>query len=147
MPGEPGVIEVGQSAARHATPAVTARMEAQVPVVPCQSRLGIDATGEEVPEDARWPRHQVVFLTHSSDIPGLGGIATQQPMLTESPDIAGLRPRLLRGLERLVKVERLGALPFLPGFERAEEVPELIVAEAREADVDALLEVTEQTGE
>ena len=53
-------------------------------------------------------------------------------MVPELPEIAGLRARCpSRLLERLVEVEALHVLALLADFELAEQVPDLVLAEAR----------------
>jgi len=71
-------------------------------------------------------------------------------MLAEDPQVAGLRPRFPgRRLERSVEVERLGTVALLRRIEAPQERPDLILAEARQADVDVrrLAEVGQESGE
>ena len=71
-------------------------------------------------------------------------------MIPERPEIAGFRagcpPRLLQGF---VEVERLHVLALLAHFEAPEQVAHLVLAEAREREVDVGrgLQVSEETGQ
>jgi hypothetical protein len=79
---------------------------------------------------------------------GVGCIPAEQAMVPEDPEIAelgaGCPPRLLQGF---VEVEALHVLALLADFELSEQVPDLVLTEAREREVDVgcRLQVREQT--
>jgi hypothetical protein len=71
-------------------------------------------------------------------------------VFAELPEITGLRARCpTRFLQRLVKVEALHVLALLAYLQAPEQVPDLVLAEAREREVDVghRLEVSEETCE
>jgi hypothetical protein len=71
-------------------------------------------------------------------------------MIPERPEIAELRPRCpARLLQRLVEVEALRVLALLADLELSEQVSDLVLAEAREREVDVgrCPEVSEEPGE
>jgi hypothetical protein len=70
-------------------------------------------------------------------IVGLGRVSALKPMVAELPEVAGLRAGCpSRLLERIVEVEALHVLALLTDLQLAEQVPDLVLAEARERQVD-----------
>jgi hypothetical protein len=58
-------------------------------------------------------------------------------MVAEDPEIAGLGPRSpTRFLQRIVKVEALHVLALLADLQLSEQVPDLVLTEAGEREVD-----------
>jgi hypothetical protein len=81
---------------------------------------------------------------------GPRGISDQEAMLTQGPELAGLRPRSAGGVpQSRVEVEVLESLALLAGVEPAEQVANFIVPKPREAEVDtrAGLQVGQQTSQ
>src|SRR5664280_3663040 len=83
-------------------------------------------------------------------VSGARGIPTQEPVVAEDPEIAGLRARSPpRFLQRLVKVEALDVLALLAGLKLSEQILHLVLTEPRERQVDvgSRLQVSEEAGE
>ena len=81
---------------------------------------------------------------------GIGGVTAGEPMVAQDPEITRLRARGASGLfECLVEIEALDLLALLADFERAQQILDLVLAEARQRQVDvgAGLQVGQQTGE
>jgi len=68
---------------------------------------------------------------NSFEILDARGIAAQQPMLPQMPQVTRLRARRSGGFfERGLEVELLGSLPSFPGIKGPEEGLDFVLAEA-----------------
>ena len=79
----------------------------------------------------------------------VGRVAAKEPVLSEDPQIAGLRPRgPPRLLQCLVEVERLRPFALLAGLQGAQQIGDLVLAEAGQGQVDlgAGLEIGQKAG-
>jgi hypothetical protein len=80
----------------------------------------------------------------------IGRVAAQQSVIAQGPQVTGRRAwGSRRSLEGRLEVEALGALALLSGVEAAEEVAHLVIAEARQGQIERrpCLQVGEQAGE
>ena len=96
-------------------------------VAPCRverdavGRVGSQEPRLGVPEQARHGRR-------------VGGVAAEQPVVAQRPQVAGLRAWLpARFLERGLELERLGLVGPLARLQALEEVLDLVLVEAAEA--------------
>jgi hypothetical protein len=72
------------------------------------------------------------------NVVGLGRIAGEQAMFTQDPQVARLRSGFRgRRLERGVEIERLRTVALLAGAEAPQERRDLVLAESRQAEVEA----------
>ena len=104
------------------------------------SRRRRDGTGPAVVGDAvRRVGEGEVGLTAtegSRDVLGPGRVAAHQPVVAHCPGLAACGPRRAsRLLERRVEVEALGPVALLAGGEAPQQVADLVLPEARQAEV------------
>ena len=96
-------------------------------------------------------RHRGTFAGQNSlHVLGLGRVADQEPMLADGPQLTCLGPRSPRRfLESSVQIEALRPFGLLPRLKAAEQVADLVLAEAGKGEVDlgARLQVREEAGE
>ncbi len=86
----------------------------------------------------------------AGDVLGPGRIAGEEPMPPKDPQVAGLRQGFPgRGLEGSIEVECLRALALFARIETAQEGCDLVLAEAREPEIDTrrVLELSEEPGQ
>jgi hypothetical protein len=76
-------------------------------------------------------------VEQAGHVVGARRISAQEPVFAELPEITELRARCPRRfLQRLVKVEALHVLALLAYLQAPEQVPDLVLAEAREREVE-----------
>jgi len=76
-------------------------------------------------------------IEQAGHVVGIRAVAAQQALVAEDPELARLRARRAgRGLEGGVEIEALDLLALLAGLERAEQVADLVLAEARQRQID-----------
>ena len=96
-------------------------------IAPC--RVERDAVGRVGRQEAG-----LRVTEQASDSIRVGGVAAEEAMVAERPQVTGLRARLpSRLLERGLQLERLGLVGPLPRLQALEEVLDLVLPEAAEA--------------
>src|SRR5450759_526312 len=76
-------------------------------------------------------------IEEAGHVVGIRAVCAQQSMVAQDPEIARLGARRAgRFLERGVEVEALHLFALLAGFERAQQLPDLVLPEAREREVE-----------
>ena len=70
------------------------------------------------------------------DIGGVGGIAAEEPMLSQAPEIAWLAPRLsCRLLQRGIQIEGFRPFALLADLQAAQQIANLVVAETGPGEI------------
>src|SRR5450756_1140384 len=68
---------------------------------------------------------------------GVRGVATEQPVVAQDPEISGLGPWRPGGLlEGLIEIEALDLLALLASLKRTQQIGDLVLTEARKRQVD-----------
>ncbi len=84
-------------------------------------------------------REQPRFRTveQAGHVVGIGGVTAQQSMVAQDPQIAELGPGCTSSfLERLIEIEALDPLALLASLKRAQQIGDLVLAEARQRQID-----------